>query len=54
MNRTRKIILVILIVVLIGLAAIVGSVLFMGSNSKLAKGDRSILVCAIDESEDRP
>ncbi|MDO5859972.1 DUF4012 domain-containing protein [Methanobrevibacter sp.] len=54
MNRTKKIILTILIVVLIGLAAIIGSVLFMGANSELSKGDKSILVCAIDESEDRP
>ena len=54
MNRTKKIILAILIVVLIGLTAIIGSVIFMGTNSDLAKGDKSILVCAIDESEDRP
>ena len=54
MNRTKKIIIIILIVVLIGLAAIIGSVIFMGSNSDLAKGHKNILVCAIDESEDRP
>lgn len=54
MNRAKKIIIIILIVVLIGLAAIIGSVFYIGSNSELTKGYKSILVCAIDESEDRP
>lgn len=54
MDRTRKLIIIILIVVLIGLVAIIGSALFLGSNSELADGSKNILVCAIDESEDRP
>lgn len=54
MDRTRKLIIVILIVVLIGLVAIVGSALFLGNNSELTEGNKNILVCAIDESETRP
>ena len=53
MNRTKKIILAILVIVLIGLAAMIASVVFLGTNAELSKGDKSILVCAIDESEDR-
>ena len=52
MDRAKKLILAILIVVLIGLCAIVASV-FMGSDN-LDNGTKTILVCAIDESEDRP
>ena len=52
MDRAKKLILAILIVVLIGLCAIVASV-FMGSDN-LDDGTKTILVCAIDESEDRP
>ena len=52
MDREKKLILAILIVVLIGLCAIVASV-FMGSDN-LDNGTKTILVCAIDESEDRP
>lgn len=54
MDRTRKLILVILIVVLIGLVAIIGGALFIGTNSELTEGSKNILVCAIDESETRP
>lgn len=54
MNRTKKIIVAVLIIVLIILAAIVVSVIFLGNNSKLTEGDKNILVCAIDESEQRP
>ncbi len=54
MDRTRKLIIAILIVVLIGLLAIIGATLFIGSETDLVQGDRNILVCAIDESEDRP
>ncbi|MBQ6099129.1 MAG: DUF4012 domain-containing protein [Methanobrevibacter sp.] len=54
MDRTRKLIIIILIVVLIGLVAIIGGALFLGSNSELTEGDKNILVCAIDESEQRP
>ena len=43
-----------MIVVLIGLVAIIGGALFLGSNSELTEGDKNILVCAIDESEQRP
>jgi hypothetical protein len=54
MDRTRKIIIAILIVVLILLVAIIGGALFIGKNSELSKGNKNILVCAIDESESRP
>ena len=55
MNRTRRIILVIIIVVLIGLAAIIaGTFILKDSSSELSNGDKNVLVCAIDESEDRP
>ena len=53
MDRTRKIILAILIIVLIGLFAIIGSV-FIGNDTHLDEGSKNVLVCAIDESEDRP
>lgn len=55
MNRTRKLLIIILIVVLIGLAAIVGGAIFLkNSSSELGDGSKNILVCAIDETEDRP
>lgn len=54
MNRTKKLIIIIIIVVLIGLAAIIAGAIFIGQNADLAKGDKNILVCAIDESESRP
>ena len=54
MDRTKKLIIAILIVVLIGLVLIIAGALFMGGSSELSKGDKNILVCAIDESEDRP
>lgn len=54
MNRTKKIILAIIIIVVIGLIAIIAGALFIGHNADLAKGDKNILVCAIDESESRP
>ena len=53
MNRTKRLILIIIIVVLIGLAAIIAGVIFLGETSILATGDKHILVCAIDESETR-
>ncbi len=54
MNRTRKLILMILIVVLIGLAVMIAGAIFIGQNSELSSGYKNILVCAIDESESRP
>ena len=54
MNRTRKLIIAILIVVLIGLFAIIASALFMDNDTNLDEGSKNILVCAIDETEDRP
>ena len=53
MNRTRKIIISILIVVMIGLVALISGAIFLGQNSHLTSGERNILVCAIDESEIR-
>lgn len=54
MNRTKRLIIAILIVVLIGLCSIIGGVLFLSETSGLATGDKHVLVCAIDESEPRP
>lgn len=54
MDRTKKLIITILLVVLIGLIAVIAGALFMGSNTELTQGEKNILVCAIDESEDRP
>ncbi len=54
MDRTKKLIIAIIIIVLIGLVAMIAGVLFIGSNTELTEGDRNILVCAIDESERRP
>ena len=54
MDRTKKLLIGIIIVVLIGLIAIIASALFIGHDVELTEGDRTILVCAIDESEDRP
>lgn len=54
MDRTKKLIIAIIIIILIGLVAIIASALYIGHDAELAKGDRAILVCAIDESEDRP
>ena len=54
MDRTKKLIVAILIVVLIGLILIIAGALFMsGSNGELAQGTKNVLICAIDESEDR-
>lgn len=53
MNRAQRLIIAILIIVLIGLAAIIASV-FIGTDTNLDEGSKNILVCAIDESEDRP
>ena len=54
MNRTRRLLIAILIVVIIGLIAIIAGSLFIGNDTDLVKGDKNILVCAIDEGEDRP
>ena len=54
MKRRKKLIIAILIVVLIGLLSIIAGALFIGTDSELSQGDKNILVCAIDESEDRP
>ena len=54
MNRTRKLIIGVIIVVLIGLIAMIAGTLFLGSDTELTEGSKNILVCAIDESETRP
>lgn len=54
MDRTRKLIIAILIIVLIGLIAIIAGALFIGHDVELTEGNKNILVCAIDESEPRP
>ena len=54
MDRTKKLIIAIIIIVLIGLVAMIAGVLFIGSNAELSEGGKNILVCAIDETEPRP
>lgn len=54
MNRTKRLIIAIVVVVIIGLIALIAGALFIGHDSDLVKGDKNILVCAIDEGEDRP
>ena len=53
MDRAKKLIIAIIIVVLIGLFAMIGSVVLF-NDTHLEEGSKNILVCAIDESEDRP
>ena len=53
MDRTKKLIIAIIIVILIGLFAMIASVIFF-NDTNLDEGSKNILVCAIDESEDRP
>lgn len=54
MDRTKKIIIALIIIVLIILVGIIASVWFIGHDVDLDEGSKTILVCAIDESEDRP
>ena len=54
MDRRKRLLIAILVVVIIGLVAIIAGALFIGNQSDLVKGDKNILVCAIDEGEDRP
>ena len=54
MDRTKKIIIAIIIVVLIILVAIIAGTLLISQNKELSEGNKNILVCAIDESENRP
>ena len=54
MNRRKKLIIAILIVIFIGLLTIIAGVLFLNTSGDLSSGDGNILVCAIDESEPRP
>lgn len=53
MKRTKKLIISILVVILIGFIAVLGGMLFI-SGGDLAEGEKNILVCAIDEGEKRP
>lgn len=54
MKRRKKLLITILVIIIIGLIAVVAGTLYMSSNSKLAQGEKNILICAIDESEERP
>lgn len=54
MKRSKKLIIAILIVILIGILIIVAGALFINTGGDLASGNGNILVCAIDESEPRP
>ena len=54
MNRKKKIMIAILIVVLIGIITLIIGALFINTGGDLASGNGNILVCAIDESEPRP
>ena len=53
MKRSQKLLFMILLVVFTALLATIASVLFLSNSTELNKGDRNILVCAIDESETR-
>lgn len=53
MNRTKRLLILILIVVLIGLVLVIAGALFLSHESELVKGDKNLLVCAIDEGEVR-
>ena len=54
MKRRNKLLIAIFIVIILGIIAVVGHVYFLGQDAELAQGERTILVCAIDESEERP
>ena len=54
MTRTKRLIIAILVVVFIGLIAIIAGALYMSHDSDLVQGNKNILVCAIDEGEQRP
>lgn len=54
MTRTKRLIIIILIVIFIGLLAVIANALFLGNSSELTQGEKNILVCAIDEGEERP
>ena len=54
MDRRKKIIIAIIIVLLIGVIIMIAGALFFNSGGDLASGNGNILVCAIDESENRP
>lgn len=53
MQRRKKLIISILVVILIGFIAILGGMIFL-TGGDLAEGEKNILVCAIDEGEQRP
>ena len=54
MKRRNKLLLAIIVVIVIGIVAFIGGTIYMGQESQLAQGKRTILVCAIDEGERRP
>ncbi|MCF0226920.1 MAG: DUF4012 domain-containing protein [Methanobrevibacter sp.] len=54
MRRRTKLLIAIIIVIIIGLVAFIGGTMMLVNDSKLVQGNRTILVCAIDESETRP
>ncbi len=54
MKRRKKLLIAILVVIIIGIITVVAGTAFMSSNSGLAQGEKNILICAIDESEERP
>ena len=54
MTRTKRLIIAILVVVFVGLIAIIAGALYMSHDSDLVQGNKNILVCAIDEGEQRP
>ena len=54
MDRQKKIIIAIIIVILVGLITIIAGALFLNSGGDLASGYGNFFVCAIDDSEPRP
>ncbi len=54
MERKKKLIYAILIILLIGFIAMVISSIFFNNGADLLQGNKNVLVCAVDESEKRP
>jgi len=54
LERKKKLIYAILIILLIGFIAMVISSIFFNNGADLLQGNKNVLVCAVDESEKRP
>lgn len=54
LRRRNKLLIAIFIVIILGIVAVIGQLYYLGADAELAQGERTILICAIDESEGRP